>query len=268
MSEPRDVIVAPDACQNCGTSLTGEYCHHCGQRRIADDELSVSRFVHELRDEVVHLDFKTLRSLRALARPGFLTAEYLEGRRRAYTSPLRLYFLCAALFFLGARFAGFDLQSLIEQDRTGTIRRMADARMAALGMHESLFTERYDLRLQTVYTFALSISVAASAFTLKALFRNKAWPLGAHVVFAVHYVSFLYLMALLFGGITQRVESPPVQLALVYTVVAPYLFVALKRVYGDSTRATLLKMAVLLAATAVIDNVVNVGAILLTFALV
>jgi hypothetical protein len=42
--------------------------------------------------------WRTLRLL--LARPGRLTREYLDGRRRMYVLPLRLYLTCSFLFFL------------------------------------------------------------------------------------------------------------------------------------------------------------------------
>ncbi len=70
------------SCANCGTSLTGEYCHGCGQKRIDADWQSVPRFLRHFADELAHLDFKTVRSVAALFTPGKLPAEFLAGRRR------------------------------------------------------------------------------------------------------------------------------------------------------------------------------------------
>lgn len=37
------------------------------------------------------MKFKTVRTLRGLAIPGWLTAEYLEGRRQRYLTPFKVY---------------------------------------------------------------------------------------------------------------------------------------------------------------------------------
>jgi hypothetical protein len=119
-------------CPNCSAELTQEYCSNCGQRRIRPDDLSARRFFGELFDEVANLDmkFKTVRTLRGLAIPGWLTAEYLGGRRQRYLTPFKVYLVCAAIFFLSAPLAGFNLASLIESDRSGTVGRLASARVA------------------------------------------------------------------------------------------------------------------------------------------
>jgi O-phosphoseryl-tRNA(Cys) synthetase len=51
--------------------------------------LSARRFFEELFDEIadLRLHFKTVRTLRGLLTPGWLTAEYLAGRRQAYLAP-------------------------------------------------------------------------------------------------------------------------------------------------------------------------------------
>jgi hypothetical protein len=57
--------------------------------------------LHELVEEIASLQakFKTLRTLRGLLTPGFLTAEYLAGRRQPHLSPFKVYLVCAAIFF-------------------------------------------------------------------------------------------------------------------------------------------------------------------------
>src|SRR5262245_13742931 len=108
-------------CPNCSAERADEYCPRCGQRRIYAEELSARRFAHDVVDEVTKLrkNFKSLQTLRRLLVPGFLTREYLEGRRQGYLSPLKTYLVCAALFFLAAPVAGFTLAWMLEDDRSG-----------------------------------------------------------------------------------------------------------------------------------------------------
>jgi hypothetical protein len=98
--------------------------------------------------------FKTVRTLHGLLTPGWLTQEYLAGRRQAYLTPFKVYLVCAAIFFLSAPLAGFTLASLIESDRSGTVGRLVSARVADA---DPLFNARFDARVQSVYTIALGL---------------------------------------------------------------------------------------------------------------
>jgi len=98
-------------CPNCSAEREDEYCPRCGQRRIPPQELSARHFLEEVADEITDFrkNYKTVRTLLALLRPGLLTAEFLAGRRRPRLSPFKTYLVCAAIFFLSAPVAGFTL---------------------------------------------------------------------------------------------------------------------------------------------------------------
>ena len=50
---------------------------------------------------ISHADSRLWRTLRALLfRPGYLSQQFLAGRRARYLSPFRLYFVLSVLFFL------------------------------------------------------------------------------------------------------------------------------------------------------------------------
>ena len=62
---------------------------------------TLGEFLHEFIGHYVALEGALWRTLRMLiTQPGRLTREYLEGRRRRYVLPLRLYLTCSFLFFL------------------------------------------------------------------------------------------------------------------------------------------------------------------------
>jgi hypothetical protein len=258
-------------CENCGTALVGEYCHECGQKRIAQDWQSVPRFLRQFAGELVHLDFKTVRSVAALFNPGKLPAEFLAGRRREYLGPLKVYFLCAALFFfLGPLAAGFSLDELLRADSNGALQRWVDAERAKKNMDAALFAERFNVRVQTVYTFMLSVSILAYAFMLKLLYRRSAPALVTHLVVALYYVAFFYLMALITGAIGKLAGGlhPLASLGLSYAVLGTYAFILLRRVYREPPGRTAWKAVVILLVGFIIDSPVNFAAMLLTFALI
>jgi hypothetical protein len=87
-------------CPNCDAPVTGQYCSNCGQ--IQKD---IRRFflalVNEALDDIFSLNSRTSKTLVALIfRPGFLTKQYLIGKRVSYVQPLRLYFVTSIAFFL------------------------------------------------------------------------------------------------------------------------------------------------------------------------
>jgi hypothetical protein len=87
------------ACRNCGARATGHYCPNCGQEtRIALPTFGT--FMREAAGRYVALDGRAWRTLFALvARPGFLTLEYFNGRRRRYIRPARLFLVLYLLLF-------------------------------------------------------------------------------------------------------------------------------------------------------------------------
>jgi hypothetical protein len=257
-------------CPTCSAEGIGDYCSSCGERRVRPDDLSATAFVHEIADQVAsfRFKFKTLHTLRALVRPGLLTTEFLAGRRRPYLTPLRLYLVCAALFFLAAPWAGFTLEEMIQHDPSGSLSSLASTQMADRGLDRAHFTERFDLRIQSVYTIAVGAGVIASALLLQLMSWRSHIPLGAHLVFALHFVSFEYLVTVAIG-ITRRLGvSNEAASAIGLCLLAVYLVLALKRVYSDTATAVLLKAVALFALMLAINYAASAAAIRLTLRMV
>lgn len=66
--------------------------------------------VGEFIEDLFHADHRVWRTLKPLLlQPGFLTKEYLLGRRTRYTPPFRLYIVLSLIFFLTASLSGEGL---------------------------------------------------------------------------------------------------------------------------------------------------------------
>ncbi len=88
------------ACRNCGTQAPSKFCPECGQETALHPP-TLGEFLHEFAGHYVALEGELWRTLAMLLRrPGRLTREYLDGRRRRYVLPLRLYLTASFLFFL------------------------------------------------------------------------------------------------------------------------------------------------------------------------
>jgi hypothetical protein len=87
-------------CLNCGTVVQGRYCHECGQENVVPKETFWHMVTHFFND-ITHFDgsfFVTAKDL--LFKPGFLSKEYMAGRRVKYLHPVRMYVFTSAFFFL------------------------------------------------------------------------------------------------------------------------------------------------------------------------
>jgi hypothetical protein len=115
-------------CPNCGSSMTTEakFCPICGQKRIHPHDHSVGHLIIESVGDFFHLDSKFFATLRPLVfRPGYLTDEYLQGRRARYFQPFKLFLFISFLYFLTSGLidhykSGNDRQVIGFQNEDGT----------------------------------------------------------------------------------------------------------------------------------------------------
>ena len=88
------------SCLNCNAVVNGKYCSFCGQENIEPQESLWHLIVHFFND-ITHFDGKFFSSVKyVVTKPGFLTSEYVRGRRMSYLNPVRFYVFTSFLFFL------------------------------------------------------------------------------------------------------------------------------------------------------------------------
>ena len=104
-------------CLNCGAIVGERYCTHCGQENLEPKE-TVGHLIRHFLEDITHFDgkfFVTVKDL--IIRPGFLTREYVAGKRMSYLNPIRMYIFISAVFFL-VLFTGKE-ESVPQQEDNG-----------------------------------------------------------------------------------------------------------------------------------------------------
>ena len=87
-------------CLNCQAELNGRFCHLCGQENLEPRESVWSLISHFFYD-ITHFDGKFFTTVGYLFRkPGFLSKEYLRGRRASYLNPIKMYVFSSGIFFI------------------------------------------------------------------------------------------------------------------------------------------------------------------------
>ena len=105
-------------CEDCGAELHGRYCSNCGQVAV-DYHRSFRHVVADVAESFLNWDSKFTKTLLLLViYPGWLTNQFVAGRRTRYLHPLRLYLLVSIVFFLGVRFAPIQTRPVVAADMT------------------------------------------------------------------------------------------------------------------------------------------------------
>ena len=266
------VAVDIPECTNCGTTLHGAYCAHCGQKAVPPDP-TVRHVVGDVWDEVVPVDGKILRSLRLLlTRPGFLTLELLRGRRASYVAPLRLYLVFSVAAFAVIAMMPRTEPELTEQDlreiqaeaqqrqterearrepasRRGWSYTWTSGVNFTFGDMTSEERRRLGEEIMRLLPRAMFILVPVFALMVAVMARKARRNYPTHLYFALHaHAAYFALLALttpleLVGRTTDLIGTLG---RPVYAVV--YVAVAFRRVYGYSRLSSSIRAIVLFGA--------------------
>ncbi|HZR22737.1 MAG TPA: DUF3667 domain-containing protein [Vicinamibacterales bacterium] len=254
------VASAPGACVSCSSPVTGRFCSACGEEVFDPHTLTVKHFfLDTVADELIHVDAKVWRTLRALLfRPGFLSAEYAIGRRRMYVNPMRLLVIAILIYALATRAGGVivtlqigtvslsiaptrvresaTIEKTIEQlDRFHVLAPLVAATAKTVDLHAPDVHGAFHRRLEAVSEPLSFSNVALLAVALFALFHRRRALLVEHAVFSMHFVAFVLLSSLLLLPGVSLVRAAPVVAGNIFLAVSlwqfAYIATALRRFY-------------------------------------
>ncbi|WP_346862951.1 DUF3667 domain-containing protein [uncultured Draconibacterium sp.] len=106
-------------CANCETKFDGHFCPNCGQS-VKEFDKPISFVLYNFLGDFFAFDTRFFRTFIALLfRPGFLSKEYIEGRRVRYAPPFRVYvFVSFVLFLLLQIYTNKGLVTVLDSDKT------------------------------------------------------------------------------------------------------------------------------------------------------
>jgi hypothetical protein len=261
-----------EACRNCGAPLgtpRPHYCGECGQETTLKPP-TVMEFIQQFGGNYVAMEGALWRTLLLLLfRPGRLTREYLQGRKRRYVLPLRLYLTISVVAMLALRWSTAMLgpipaDHIVKIDKTdvseGALLEVGDwvagmkgGQFVCKGLPASWcehLRERFTMepesmkreiqrvpeRFMSHWGTAMFALLPLYAFYLKLVYLNRRMRWSEHLVFALHLHAFWFLML----GIQAFGSKGLTDLALI--AVPVYSVMALQVVYGGRWWATALRV--------------------------
>jgi hypothetical protein len=237
-------------CPTCGAAIEGQFCGACGEKRVSAHDYSIAHFAEHALESLTHFDFRSLRAFVTLVRrPGLLTRDYLDGRRRATIGPIQLFVIVNVLFALVGPNSFRTPLSVQEHDRPfpALKRSLVASAISARAVDHEEFRRSFDdaagLQGKT-WVFAM---IPLFAIATAGLYGFRRY-FFAHLIFATHVLAFVMAWILVLsraiGGLLMlrsaqltNQEIDDLVSAIVLVGMATYLFFALRRVFGDGALA-------------------------------
>jgi hypothetical protein len=268
-------------CQNCGYRDRGNFCSNCGQSFTALNR-PLKDILAEVGD-IVNLDSRIIRSIFPfLFKPGFLTREYLAGKRKKYMSPFRLYLLMSLLFFFLAQSTSKKITEAgdnwlqIKKDTTDAVIR-DDSLAIELLKNDSIFMADIDststnksirkakrrkrlregaidaltnktIFLQNFYrtiSYVLFLLMPVFAILLKLLYVRRRVFYIEHLMFSINMHSFMLLVFSMMIILSQILKENSEFIAFMYILVPVYFTAGMKRFYQQALWKIILKEMIL-----------------------
>lgn len=229
-------------CQNCGAVLHGEYCSKCGQRASIAYDRTFRSFLEHFFEEFFVWDSRFLRSIKyLLIRPGYLTKEFMAGRVQNYISPLKMFlFTSLIVFFILIKIAP-DTYSELVTDGTEDIDYISEfivEQQSNSGESKDLYIDNFNEEVSNNVTLYVFFVMVVFALLLKLVYITKKIYLVEHIVFTLHFFSFV-LVCLLLSDLIPLPDDFSV-LLFFYMIPGIYLFIALKTAYHKTVWKALL----------------------------
>ena len=281
---PTDSASAP--CTNCGAGPVDRFCAACGQRRVTPDDFTARAFLHELLGEFISLDGRLWLTLWTLVRhPGKLAREYFDGRGARYMRPLNLFLLLNLVFFIIQPHTGLlqwhlrgyvqrmsNAPRLVEEKRLARaeevavdLRKHGEASAAPKVESMEIFESNFESTLQNLKKSMLLLAIPLFALALTALY-GSTHRIAEHLIFSTHFYAYsVFALTALVPAVfailhvaLRLVHAPPAVfmamgsepglVAALLLIFGAYLYVGVRRMYGDSAVAGTLRAVALFGA--------------------
>lgn len=279
MNKQKTRIPQRTECLNCGAPINAQFCAQCGQKN-KDYSLTFKDLFSDFVEELLDVDSRVLKTLRLLfTSPGFLTTEYVAGRRVSYLPPVRIYLIASVLFFLSLTLSSLvpsvqnneffkeitetgDLDVAIEnaleanQDKltgggiinesTGLQPVNPDSSTSAMRL--SLGGDQFDVdqgdflaNFSDNFAKMMFLLLPVAALQLKLLYWRRKKLYIEHLVFSLHVHAFIFSILILTVIFDYKLTM---WLVIISSLI--YLFLAMKNFYSQSYSKTVSKMFLLL----------------------
>jgi hypothetical protein len=257
-------------------------------------ELTLHDVLHDSIHEFLHVDGKIFQTLKMLfTKPGFLTREYLAGRRMRFINPIRLYLTMSVIYFvlasllLSAADVGVNINIHTGKTAAAEVHQSAEDMVFNIGLSEDegenakspigrflkngaqlikknpeAFVEK--LRHSFPKILFVLVPLFASLIWLAFIRQKRSWL--SCLYFSLHFHAAVFaglILTLPFRKVMSPTESLPQTICFIWLFV--YLAYAFKRVWGDTSLKAYLRAASVLSVYFLCFGLTVTGLVLIQF---
>lgn len=187
-------------CLNCRYTTTERFCPNCGQENV-EPKLPFGDILKETFKQILEIDGRFYKTIKLLfLKSGLVAKEYVSGKRKTYTHPVKLFFVFGALFLLAFNLTVNIEAFAIEEANIVSEIRHYEVGSANYTQMQTLYKQVYgSIFGNMVYIIILSIPIFA--FFSKLFFRSKnKYFFVDYMIYAIYnYVVYFILLAILFA---------------------------------------------------------------------
>jgi hypothetical protein len=191
MSEP---LYSEHTCKSCENVFEGLYCNLCGEKVIEAKDRNLKTFLSNVVIATSIIDNRFVNSLKlAVVNPGFVSREYVDGRRVNYMRPLQMFFILNLVYFLFPVLQMFNSSLYTQMNvlpHSGLARTVVNAKLKAEQMDLLGFELMYNDKTTSLAKLLVVLFVLLASVPLSLIFRKKDRFFTDHVAFAVELTSF------------------------------------------------------------------------------
>ena len=244
-------------CPSCGSESLDKFCSNCSERKPGSEDRSLRHYFDVVFHLLTQFDSKGYRSLwYLLTKPGFLSEEYLRGRRVRYPKPISLfvsinvvYYLSISLFGANTFTTPLAVQLHGNDYYAGFANRKVESQLKADGISYATLETKYDQKASVRSKTLIFLFIPIYAIIFYGLFFTHRRYFVDHAVAATHLWSFiLFLLAVLVPAIGAIMmwwlKAPSIEALLVakdnpisvflQIVIGVYMAFMFRRVYAAS----------------------------------
>jgi hypothetical protein len=267
-------------CLNCGASLQGKFCHDCGQKVIEPNERTVRHFLIQFLGSAFFLENNFVKNLWILlTKPGLLTADFIEGKRKRWMPPLSIFLLINLFYFWFSPLTDLNLrlsEQLMQPQHAQLAHYMVDTKLKTETISRDELEDRYNKKSSTFANTLIIIHIPIFAVFMALLFARKRFLYTDHFIYALHFFSVALIIGLVQSGLVYLfawldILNPSLWpfISLLFLIfILIYAFLSVKRVYQQKAVLALILIVPILFFFIVAHFIYRTILFLITFSLV
>jgi hypothetical protein len=185
-------------CITCDNHFIGRFCNVCGEKVLEPGEKSLKLFFGNILNALTFIDNKFFKTLKLhLTKPGFVTYNYINGKRVPFIKPISMFFIINLLYFLFSIFETYNSKLYTQMHwlpHSEIAKEMVEKRVEREQVSIESFTIQYEQQSTSMAKLLLIIFVFLSGIFVALINMNAHMYFIDHIMVSLEFNSIFILV--------------------------------------------------------------------------